>query len=78
MKTALLPVILCTMLIFGCATSHSPNRAWEYKATTTWPQGVGGEIARSERQGWTFVSMSSAAKGQDNDVTVVLLFRKPK
>ena len=78
MKTALL-IILCSAVLFtsGCVSSHPSSGAWEYKATTTWPEGVGGEIARFEQQGWSFVSMSSATKGPEN-LAVVLLFRKLK
>ncbi len=76
MKTILMAVLLsAAVFATGCASSHSRPTPWEYKTDTTWPEAVPGEIAKFEKEGWRFVSMSTAAKTNEG-ITVVLLFKR--
>ncbi len=78
MKITLAAVVCAVMLLSGCATCHSSANAWEWKSTTTYPEAVGGEVARFSQDGWRFVSMSAAGKSPGEAITVVLLFKRHK
>jgi hypothetical protein len=79
MKTTLM-IVLCSVAILfsGCATSHLGANAWEYRSETTIPNNVAGEVSRLGQEGWHFVSMAAASRGQGENITVVLLFKKHK
>lgn len=77
MKTIILAVLcIAAIMASGCATSHAPASAWEYKSTTTYPEAVGETVTREAKEGWSFVSMAAASKLPEN-VVVVVLFKKP-
>jgi outer membrane lipoprotein-sorting protein len=78
MKNMLL-IALCsaTVLISGCATSHTSATAWEYKTDAAWVNDVSSEIAKFGQDGWRLVSMSAVNQASDN-IKVVLLFKRHK